>query len=185
VRRPKWLARRLRLVGRFVAERRAATALEFAIIAPIFTGLMISVLQTGIFFLAQQNLQEAAVQGARLIMTGQAQSGNMTQSQFLAAVCPSLQTLFTCSNVMANVQTYPSFSAAQAANLSTPTLTYDANGAVSNNWAYNVGTGGQIVVVQLIYQWPLVSGPFSLLMPNLTNGTSLMMGVTAVKVEPY
>jgi Flp pilus assembly protein TadG len=174
-----WLPRRVRQFG---ASRRAATAIEFAIIAPILTGLLISVLETGVFFLAQQNLQDAAIQGGRLIMTGQAQTGGMTQSQFLAAVCPELQTLFTCANVMADVQTAASFSSATTAP---PTLTYNANGTVSNNWNYNLGTDGGIVVVRLIYQWPLVSGPFSLLLPNLTNGTSLMYGVSAFKVEPY
>lgn len=161
---------------------RGATAIEFAIVAPIVTGLLISVLETGVFFVAQQNLQDAAVQGGRLIMTGQAQTSGFSQAQFAAAVCPNVQTLFTCANLMVDVQTASSFGSAVT---STPTLTYNSNGSVSNTWAYNPGTDGQIVVVRLMYQWPLVAGPFSLLLPNLTNGTSLMMGVTAFKVEPY
>jgi hypothetical protein len=41
------------------------------------------------------------------------------------------------------------------------------------------------VVVRLMYQWPIITGPFAFIRPNVTNGTSLIMGVTAFRVEPY
>jgi Flp pilus assembly protein TadG len=171
-----------RTLRTFRATRRGSVAIEFAIIAPIFIGLLISVLETGIFFFAQNNLQAAAVQAGRLILTGQAQTSNLTQSQFATNVCPSIQALFTCGSLMIDVQSYSSFS---GATVSTPTLTYNAQGNVSNSWNYNPGAAGQIVVVRLMYQWPIIAGPFALITPNLSNGTSLMMGVTAFRVEPY
>jgi Flp pilus assembly protein TadG len=173
-----WIKRLLR----FRVARRGSAAIEFAIVAPIFIGLLISILETGIFFFAQNILQAAAVQSSRLILTGQAQTSNLTQSQFSGDVCPSIQALFTCSNLMIDVQSYSSFS---GANVSTPTLTYNAQGNVSNSWSYNLGTPGQIVVVRLMYQWPLITGPFAFIVPNLSNGTSQIMGVTAFRVEPY
>jgi hypothetical protein len=39
--------------------------------------------------------------------------------------------------------------------------------------------------VQLIYQWPIVSGPFGYVLSSLGNGTTEMMGVSAFRVEPY
>ena len=167
---------------RFRAACRGSSAVEFAIIAPIFIGLLISVLQTGIFFFAQNILQAAAVQVGRLILTGQAQTSGLTQSQFASDACPSIQALFTCGNLMVDVQSYSSFSGAV---VTTPTLTYDAHGNVTNSWNYSPGTPGQIVVVRLMYQWPLVTGPFAFIVPNLSNGTSLIMGITAFRVEPY
>jgi Flp pilus assembly protein TadG len=172
-------ARKLRT---FRAARRASAAIEFAIIAPIFVGLLISVLETGIFFLAQNALQAAAVQVGRLILTGQAQASGLTQSQFASGACPSIQALFTCSKLMVDVQSYSSFSNAVA---STPTLTYDGQGNVTNTWNYSPGAAGQIVVVRLMYQWPIITGPFAFIVSNLSNGTSLIMGVTAFRVEPY
>jgi hypothetical protein len=35
------------------------------------------------------------------------------------------------------------------------------------------------MVVQLIYQWPIVSGPFGYVLSNLGNGTTEVMGVAA------
>jgi Flp pilus assembly protein TadG len=69
-------------MARFSRARRAATVVEFALIAPIFLATLIAVFETCIFLFAQQTLQNAAVQAGRLFMTGQAQNSNMTQSQF-------------------------------------------------------------------------------------------------------
>jgi hypothetical protein len=42
-----------------------------------------------------------------------------------------------------------------------------------------------VMVVQLIYQWPIVSGPFGYVLSNLGNGKTEIMGVAAFRVEPY
>jgi Flp pilus assembly protein TadG len=167
---------------RFASADAGSAVIEYAIIAPLFIGLLISVLETGIYFLAQNNLQAAAIQAGRLFLTGQVQSAGWTESQVIQKVCPTIQALFTCSNVMMDVQTASTFN---AADTTMPTLTYNSKGQVSNTWNYNGGTAGSIVVLRLIYQWPIVTGPFALIVPNLTNGTSEIMGVTAFRVEPY
>lgn len=177
----KLSSRSSRQILRFVRQRHGSSAVEFAILAPIFIGLLISVLETGIYFFAQNVLQAAAVQSGRLFLTGQAQASNLTQAQFAADVCPQIQALFSCGNLMIDVNNYASFS---GANVATPTLTFNAQGQVTNTWNYVPGTAGEIMVVRLMYQWPVITGPFALIVPNLSNGTSLIMGITAFKVEP-
>jgi Flp pilus assembly protein TadG len=166
----------------FRSSHRGATIVEFALIAPAFLATLIAVLETTIFLFAQQTLQTAALQAGRQFMTGQAQNSGMTQSQFMNIVCPMIQALFTCSSVMVDVQSYTSFA---GANASQPQLTYNAQGQVTNNWSYNPGTPGQVVIVRLIYQWPVVGGPLGFALSNLSNGKAEMMGVTAFRVEPY
>jgi Flp pilus assembly protein TadG len=159
-----------------------ATAVEFALIAPVFVALLIAILQVGIVFFAEQALQTASVIASRLVLTGQAQNSAMTQAQFQNAICPTVQTLFSCANIMVDVQNYSSFS---TANISTPTLTYDSQGNVTNTWSFAPGTAGSIVVVRFIYQWPVIGGPLGFAISNLPNGKRLMMGVSAFRVEPY
>jgi Flp pilus assembly protein TadG len=171
-----------RTVIRFGVARRGATAVEFALVAPAFFALLIAIFEVTLFLFAQQTLQNAAVSAGRLIMTGQTQNAGTTQSQFATNVCPLVSVIFTCSNLMINVQNYSDFS---SASTSAPTLTYNPNGTVSNTWAYDPGTPGQVMVVQLIYQWPIVGGPFGYVLSNLGNGTTEMMGVTAFRVEPF
>jgi len=169
-------------LSRFRLARGGATATEFALIAPIFLALMIATLQVGIVFFAEQALQSAAVVASRLVLTGQAQNSSMTQAQFVNAICPKVQALFNCSSIMVDVQSYTSFG---SADYSTPTLTYDAHGNVTNAWSFSPGTPGSIVVVRFIYQWPVIGGPLGFSISNLTNGKRLMMGVSALRVEPY
>jgi Flp pilus assembly protein TadG len=169
-----------RNISRFRAAERGATAVEFALIAPAFLATIFAVIQTTIFLFAQQALQTAANEAGRLFMTGQAQ--NLTQTQFANDVCPMVSALFTCANLMVNVAAYSSFS---SASTGAPTLTYNANGTVSNSWSYSPGTQGEIMVVQLIYQWPVVGMPIGSVLKNSGNGTVEMMGVTAFRVEPY
>jgi Flp pilus assembly protein TadG len=178
----KYFRRRGRDISRFCFARRGATAVEFALIAPAFLGTLIAILETTLFLFAQANLQEAAVAAGRLFMTGQAQNSNLTQTQFETDVCPMVQALFTCSKLMVNVATYSNFSNASTGS---PTLTYNGQGQVTNNWSYTPGSPGQVMVVQLIYQWPIVGGPLGFMLSNLGNNTTEMMGVTAFRVEPY
>jgi Flp pilus assembly protein TadG len=144
--------------------------------------MLIAILETTLFLFAQQNLQTAVMQAGRLFMTGSAQNSAMTQSQFLNTVCPTVQALFNCNNLMINVQSYQDFA---SANASAPTLTYNGQAQVTNNWSYSPGAPGQVMVVQLIYQWPVISGPLGFSLSNLPGSAIEMMGVTAFRVEPY
>ena len=179
---PKYLCCGARALAGFCRARRGATVVEFALIAPVFLATLIAILQTTLFRFAQQTLQNAATQAGRLFMTGQAQNSGTTQTQFASTICPMVQPLFNCNALMVNVQNYSNFS---GANASAPTLTFNAQGQVSNSWSYSPGTPGQVMVVQLIYQWPLVGGPLGYALANLGNGNTEMMGVTSFRVEPY
>jgi Flp pilus assembly protein TadG len=169
-----------RTISGFRVAERGATAVEFALIAPAFLATLFAIIQTTIFLFAQETLQNAADEAGRMFMTGNAQS--LTSSQFQNDVCPMVSAIFTCANLMVNVASYSSFS---SASTSAPTLTYNANGTVSNTWSYSPGTQGEIMVVQLIYQWPIIGMPIGSVLPNSGNGTVEMMGVTAFRVEPY
>jgi hypothetical protein len=106
---------------------------------------------------------------------------NMTAAQFGQVVCNDAQ-LFTCSGLMVDVRTYNSFSGADA---SMPTLSYDAQGHVTNQWQYSPGGPGDIVVARVMYQWPVFMGPLGLNLSNLGNGYRLLMATSAFKNEPY
>ncbi len=178
----KYLRKLAGEIRRFAGARRAATAVEFALIAAPFLATLIAILEVTIFLFAQQVLQNAASEAGRLFMTGQAQNSNTTQAQFETEVCPMISALFSCSSLMVNVQSYTSFS---GANASEPALTFNSQGQVSNTWSYDPGTPGEVMVVQLIYQWPIVSGPLGYVLSSLGNGHAEMMGVSAFRVEPY
>jgi Flp pilus assembly protein TadG len=177
----KSVVARLTLASGFLRRTDGATAVEFALVAAPFIALIAAIFQVGLIIYATQSLQTATAAASRLILTGQAQTQNMTASQFAQTVCNDA-TFFSCSGLMVDVRTYSSFS---GSDTSAPTLSYDAQGNVSNQWQYNPGGPGDIVVARVMYQWPVFMGPLGLNLANLSNGHRLLMATSAFKNEPY
>jgi Flp pilus assembly protein TadG len=167
---------------RFLRDAGGATAVEFGLVATPFLALLVAVIQTMIVFFAQRLLDEVVSQASRTIQTGQAQTSSLTQSQFASWVCQKTVILFTCGDFMVNVQSSSTFASASTAP---PTLTFDANGNVANTWSYQLGNPGDIVVVQVMYQWPVFLGPLGFNLSNLPNGNRLLVSSNVFKREPY
>jgi Flp pilus assembly protein TadG len=173
---------RTHLVLKFVHGCAGATAVDFAMVAAPFVALLLALIQTALVFFAGRVLDEVTAQASRYILTGQAQQSNMTQSAFANYVCQNTVALFNCNKFMVNVQNYNSFA---TANTVTPTLTFNAQGQVTNQWSYAPGNPGDIVIVQVMYQWPVAFGPLGFNLSNLANGNRLLISTTAFKNEPY
>jgi Flp pilus assembly protein TadG len=175
----RWPGRMLPAIARFARAQRAATAVEFAIISAPFVALLVAILQIALVLLAQQVLQTATEQAARLIMTGQAQNGGMSASQFQQQVCNHATALFNCSGLYVNVQTFSTFSSVSMTN---PV----SNGQINTDMLqYSPGGDGDIVAVQTFYQWPLVLGPLGFNLSNMNGNTLLLVGTAAFRNEPF
>ena len=167
---------------RLARTQGGAAALEFSLVAAPFLALLVSLFQTGMVFFASRVLDEVVANSSRYIMTGQAQTAGISRSGFATYVCSQTIALFNCNNFMINVQNYNSFS---AASTSTPTLTFNSQDQVTNSWAWSPGNPGDIVVVQVMYQWPVVLGPLNFNLSNLSNGNRLLVSTAVFKNEPY
>jgi Flp pilus assembly protein TadG len=160
-------------------DQSGVAAIEFAFIAPIFLGFMLALLQIAVVWFAKVELENGTEAAARLVLTGQAQSQGFTRAQFASALCGDLPVIFNCSGLMFNLQPQTSIT---AVNTTAPTLTYGANGKVTNTWAYIPGTGGQIMVLQVLYEFPVIAGPlfgFS----SQPDGALLMVATTVFRNE--
>jgi hypothetical protein len=125
-------------------------------------------------------------------MTGQAQNGAWQPADFKQRVCARIYGLFTCDssafvssstspNVYVNVQTYSTFGGISY----TPPL--DRNGNLdSSGFGYNHGGPGDIVVVQLFYQWPIFVSLMNLgSLSNMAAHSRLLVATAAFRNEPY
>jgi Flp pilus assembly protein TadG len=166
------------LCRRFGRSRKGSTAVEFALIAPVFCALLFAILETGIIFFADQYLETLTQDGARMIMTGQAQNGNYSQAQFQSYICSQVAALFNCSGIYVNVQSFSSFE--------TLTATCPiSNGTFVNNMQYNPGGPGNVVIVQLFYQWPQIVTGLGYNITNLNGNYRLLCATAAFRNEPY
>jgi Flp pilus assembly protein TadG len=175
-------ANRLRASKQFVICKKASAMVEFGLVAAPFFALLMALFQTALVFFAGRVLDVTTLQASRYILTGQAQNANYTQANFATYVCNNTFALFNCNNFMINVQTYSTWS---SSTCTSPTLTYNSHGQVTNTWTYNPGGPSQIVVVQVMYQWPVVLGPLGFNLSNLSNGDRLLMSCAVFRVEPY
>jgi Flp pilus assembly protein TadG len=180
-------ARRL-LPGRaaccFVRRQDGAAAVEFALVALPFLALIFAILETALVFFANQTLEAAASESARLIMTGQAQSAGYSQDDFKRqVVCSYLQTgvsLFDCEHgVEVDVKSYSSFTAIDTA----PPVN---NGQLdTSNMAYTPGAAGDIVVVRLYYKWPIYVSLLGNNLATLSGGDRLLVATSVFRNEPF
>jgi len=179
--------RRRNRLGAFIKDSKGATAVEFALIATPFLALIAALIQTFLLFFAQSLLENAVLHSARQILTGQVQTADasMTQAAGMAAfhstVCTNAAVLFNCNGLMVDVQVASNWS---SANTGMPTLTYDSSGNVNNTWQFNPGNAGDIVVVRVMYLWPVFFGPIAFNLANQPNGTREIMATAAFQNEP-
>jgi Flp pilus assembly protein TadG len=166
---------------RIVRAEDGSTTVEFALLVAPFLAILFAIIETSIVFFAGQTLETANSEAARLIMTGQAQSASYTQAQFKNAVCARIYALFNCqTGLYIDVKTYTSFSSVNNAN------PIDASGNLqTGNFGYTPGGPGDIVVVRLMYQWPVYVSLLGLNLSDLSGNKRLIMSTVAFRNEPY
>lgn len=161
---------------------RGVTAVEFAFVILPLCAFLVAIIQIGVVFLAQNELETAVEKAARSLLIGSAQQSGVTRDQFVSSVCANLPALFTCSGVMVDLQTVDSFA---SADTSAPTLTYNSSGEVANKWRFAMGGAEAIMALRVFYQFPVTNGPLRFNLANLPNGRRLLSAVAVFQVEPY
>jgi Flp pilus assembly protein TadG len=171
---------RVRTVRRFARGEDGIAAVEFGIVAAPFLALMFAIMETALVFFASQTLETAVADSARLIMTGQAQQQGFTEAQFKTTVCSKILGLFDCaSGLKIDVKTYNSFSAISSAK------PIDANGNLQTNFGYSPGAAGDIVVVRLMYEWPIYVSLLGFNLADMSGNKRLIIATAAFRNEPY
>jgi len=160
-------------------DRSGATAVEFAMIAAPFLAVLMAIIESAVVLLAGQVLQTATANAARQIMTGQAQNSAWSAAQFKTYVCGGLTVMFDCGKLNMDVRAFPAFT-----SVSLPSAT-NADGTLTNAYVYRPGNPGDVVVVRLIYQWPIFASGLGIGLVNSANHTNTLVASAAFRNEPY
>jgi Flp pilus assembly protein TadG len=173
---------RINTVRRFARGEDGIAAVEFGIVAAPFLALMFAIMETALVFFASQTLETAVADSARLIMTGQAQTSTTynTAAGFKEKVCTKILGLFDCANgLKVDVKTYSNFSAISTAK------PIDSNGNLINNFTFTPGSPGDIVVVRLMYEWPVYVSLLGFSLSDMSGNKRLIIATAAFRNEPY
>jgi len=192
--RLRWLlAPALRRAGGFRRDERGVTVIEFAILAPLFFTIIAAILETSLIFFAGQILDSAVQDAARLVLTGQMQSGPVTANNlagFRTRMCEGLYGMFTCENVKLKVSVVSSFDAATVAYpIETGNQCEVVDGVKTCKWtiveSYTPGTGGDVVLVQAFYKWPTLVHLPGFNLQDQPDGTRLLGASRVFRNEPF
>jgi Flp pilus assembly protein TadG len=183
--RDKLVSRCRRALGlaaarRLVRHQEGAAAVEFGLVALPFLALVFAIMETAMVFFAGQALESIAADSARLVMTGQAQMKGYTAEKFKEDVCARVHGLFQCGGGLfhIDVRKYDSFG---SVNNNKPI----EDKVVKDDFVYQPGDPGDIVVVRLMYQWPVYVSLLGLNLSDLANNRRLLVSTVAFRNEPY
>lgn len=165
---------------RFHGDADGATAVEFALVAIPFLALLFAIIEVGLLFFADNSLDYATNNAARLIRTGQAQTQNFSAAAFKTTICTQLTPLLACDGLQLDVRPIANFAAAADPIPKKKDGTLDPA-----NFSYDMGKAGQIVLVRTYYEWPLILNIFGNSLANLADGKRLISATVALKIEPY
>jgi len=79
-----------RAVSRLDNDKKGTAALEFALVAPVFLGFILAIMETGWLFIRMSLLDAAVVQSSRFIYTGEAQFGEIEQADIEDFICDNV-----------------------------------------------------------------------------------------------
>jgi len=177
---PARLSERIRSFRR---GREAVTAVEFALILPVYVYLLFGILEMSLLFFTTTMVDEAVRSAARTLRTGQAQLSGSTLTTFQTQLCASL-VAYDCDNITLDVTTFDTFS-----NVEVPVLSYNEDGDLVDedgnlyNVGFSAGGSGEITVVRVLYSWEFLTPLFGELMSD--NGTKTLSTTAVFRNEPY
>ena len=172
----------------FWSDRRGATAVEFAMIAPPFMLLLMGLVEVTISYFASVTLENGLQTVARQIRTGEVQAQNLTAAQFKSKLCDQVSPLVPCdANLYVDARVFDNFGATQTPPPPLDPVTHKINPA----FTFNPGTAGSIVLVRIFCVWSMKTPLLGHLLSNMTSsdgstGNDILLGTAAVfKNEPF
>jgi Flp pilus assembly protein TadG len=190
-----------RLRRGFAADRAGTTAVEFAMIAVPFLGLIGAIFETGTVYFRTAQLQMATETASRAVLTHSTAAG-LTYKQFVDQnVCTwksqgvvkpgTLSTMFDCDKIMVDVRNPSDWSSANTAN-------DFFNSPNSGTSVIPMPAPGKIAIVRIAYPMTVISGILGGgVFAGQTYGqiregqtyynsawTTMLMGIAAFRVEP-
>jgi Flp pilus assembly protein TadG len=178
----KAVLRPRRGVRGFLRARSGAAAVEFAIVALPFFWLLFAITEISLMYLTQSALDMAVVDTQRLIRTGEAQNGGLSQSQMKDRLCNRMQAFMPAScaaDLYIDVRTYDTFRDVVAgAPLN--------NGVVAaGSFRYDLGAPDEIVLVRAFYTFKINTPFFAQIMSNVSGDKRLLGSTMLFRTEPF
>lgn len=165
---------------RICRDKRGITAVEFGFVGIPFFILLFSILEVGLSFFVNQILDNAMLDTARLIRTGQAQLQGFDADKFRNAILTNSAGFpLSEERLSIDVEKLNNFAAF------TPKPLIDEEGNLKENFSYDHGEAGDIIIVRVLYRWPMYTTWLRLNFADLASGDRLLVSTTIFRNEPF
>ncbi len=169
----------------FVADDEAATAVEFAMVAPVFFLVLGGIIETGLMLFTEYVLQSSVQEAARQVRTGQAQSGSLNAAAFKEQVCDLASVVIDCSSdVTVYVRSETSFATLQSQVPSFLSVGASYGGSPSVT-SYDCGAPSEAVAVIATYDWDFVVPGMSAFGNIDSDNKRRLAGFAMFRNEPF
>jgi Flp pilus assembly protein TadG len=172
--------------SRFGTDTKGVTAIEFAMIMPVFLMGMLVVLESGFMMFTEYVLQTSVQEASRLVRTGQAQKGQLSEAAFKDKICRIAGIIMNCTG---KVKVYLNAEADFNALGTTPSYMdigdKKADGSAGTT-KFICGGPNQAVALIATYDWDFVFPYFMSYFGNMnSNKTRRVGGFAMFRNEPF
>lgn len=163
-------------------RREGASAVEFALVAPIFFGMMFAVMELGIVFTVDSVLQNAMMESGRLVRTGRADNEGIDETEFKQELCSRMSIFENECTERAHIDIR---TIAQFIGPTLPDPLENGKSFDEDQIGYDIGGPGSLMLVRVWYEKPLITPFLTQALSKLGDGTMLMTATTTFRNEPY
>lgn len=190
-----------RLVRALLADRHGGALVEYAFVGPFFIALVTGIFYIGMTYLGQAGLETVAEGASRMLLTGRAQTVTvtnagggtdvgMTAADFKNAICNGMTGTDTTGATVTFTRLLPPFLTCSRLTVNVTPVNYSqASLGQTYSGVYVTQNGGQgqnqIMMVQLLYDWPTFGGLMGLNLATQGNGTRRMIASSVFTTEAY
>ncbi|WP_346906812.1 TadE/TadG family type IV pilus assembly protein [uncultured Roseibium sp.] len=170
-----------RIGRRYSDDRRGVTAIEFAIVGIPFLMIVLGIVEMGLAFFVNRLIDNAVLESARIVRTGQAQKASFDADAFKDEICSNLPG-FLCNKkkFIVDVTTYTDFT-----SLGTMESLFDEDGDLKDSFTFNIGCANSIVVARVVYRWPMFTALLRFDSGDTGSAERLLYSTAVFRNEPF
>lgn len=157
------------------------TAIEFAIVGIPFLMIILGIVEMGLAFFVNRIIDNAVLETARVVRTGQAQKAAFSADDFKDDICSNLPG-FLCNKdkFIVDVTTYTNFS-----DLGSMESLFDDDGDLKDSFDFNIGCASSIVVARVVYRWPMFTALLQFDSGDTGSAERLLFSTAVFRNEPF
>lgn len=160
------------------ADRCGATAVEFALIAPVALFMIVAIVEYSLFYFKTSFLKHVLYEASRNVQTGEVQDSENPQDFFRSEYCADAAFLMDCDNVYFDVRAAPDLP-----SISFPDASFGADG-VPANFVFQPGGPSEITTMRVATPYRFIT-PFMSDIFQPDGNPAIIVGYSIARNEPF